>query len=68
MKYKITRVADLPEELAKLGYRTEITIECGTVALPDVGKPESEPKEMRAYFNGFEVLLKDGDKVERIEE
>lgn len=67
MKYQITRTADVPEELRALGYRTQITIECGSVALPDVGKAEGEPREMRAFFNGFEVVLKDGDEITQVE-
>ena len=67
MKWKITRVADIPAPLRELGYRTEITIECNAVALPDVGKPAGEELERRAFFNGFEIVLKDGDKIEQVD-
>lgn len=67
MRYKLTRTADIPEELRALGYKTEITIDAGAVWLPDVGKAEGETREMRAFFNGFEVVLKDGDEITQVE-
>lgn len=68
MKYRVTRTADVPDELRKMGYRTRITIECDSAWLPDVGKGADEPPEGRAFFNGFEIILKEGDEIEQVVE
>lgn len=61
MKYEITRAADMP------GFKHKITIEAGAVWFPDVGKPDGEEKELRAYFNGFELVLKEGDEIKQVD-
>lgn len=67
MKYQITRTAGLPEDLRAMGFVTRIVIECGSLAMPDVGKAEDEPRENRAYFDGFELVLMDGDEITQVD-
>lgn len=68
MRWRITRTADVPEPLRELGYKTEIIIESNAIALPDVGLPEGAEPSRRAFFNGFEIILKDGDKIEQVDD
>lgn len=63
-KWKITSTHDLPAELVELGFSRSIVIECETVHLPL--DEQRRQGDATAHFNGFEIVLHAGDKVEQV--
>lgn len=62
--YRITRTSGLPEGMKERGFAQVVTIEAGAASMPLPS--EIEEKGGTAYFNGFAVELKKGDKVEQV--
>ena len=63
--FRITRTAGVPDELKEAGFVQRVTFEADTCSMPLPS--EIEARGGTAYFNGFAIELKPGDKVEQIQ-
>ena len=60
-KWKITSTHGVPDEMVKLGFARSIVIECETAHIP-----QDRQGDTIADFNGFGIVLHDGDAVEQV--
>ena len=60
-KWKITSTHGVSDEMVKLGFARTIVIECETAHIP-----QDRQGDVMADFNGFEILLHQGDKIEQV--